>query len=151
MFGLNLWGRKNGRQGGNASVQPPSTHFRWEVDALLDSSLGYRGLGVEKREHEVVIRAELPGFEADEVDVQVQGDRLVVRAEREPRNGRERPPSRVEAAVALPHGVDADRAQASFRLGVLEVRLPLTDGSEGRRIHVQEQSGVPNRRHGRAT
>jgi HSP20 family protein len=92
----------------------------------------------------VVVRAEAPGFEATDFDVQVSGDVLTIRAEHkeESREGGEGGPAEsrygcFERWVTLPGGTDRDKVEARYRNGVLEVHLPKTPEAQGRRIEVK--------------
>jgi HSP20 family protein len=103
----------------------------------------YWGLDVDENENEVVVRAEAPGFEPDDFDIQVRGDQLVLRAAhkaeaKEPERGyREWHRQELYRSVALPPGIDPENVQATYRNGVLMVTLRKTEASKGRRIPVQ--------------
>ncbi len=92
----------------------------------------------------LVIRLELPGIDRDDCEVLLTRDRLEVtgekRADRELIGAdyyvRERAYGRFSRSVALPVPVDADRAQANFRNGVLTVKAPKLDGGGRRRLTV---------------
>jgi len=101
-----------------------------------------RGLTMEEREKEVVARMEVPGFEPGELKVEVLGGRLTVEAEhREPAERAEEPAERayahVRRTVTLPPGVEAEKAEAVYRNGVLEVHVPRIPEAVGRRIEVK--------------
>jgi HSP20 family protein len=134
----------------------PLRRMRQEFDRLFDQALGgwpapwegigddqHWGLDVDESENDVVVRAEAPGFEPDDFDIQVRGDQLVLRAAHkaeaeEPRRGyRECRRQELYRSVPLPPGIDADNIQATHRHGVLTVTLPKTEQSKGRRITVQ--------------
>jgi len=103
------------------------------------------GLTTEEKEKEVVVRVELPGFEPPEVKVEVVGGRLTVEAEhREPAEKPEKPEETAERVYAhvkrvltLPSGVEPEKAEATYRHGVLEVHVPRTPEEVGRRIEVK--------------
>jgi HSP20 family protein len=101
------------------------------------------GLDVEENKDNVVVRAEAPGFEPDDFDLQIRGDQLVLRAahkaqaEERERGYREWRRQELYQSVALPPGVDAEHVQATYRNGVLTVTLPKTEDSKGRRITVR--------------
>lgn len=104
--------------------------------------LPVRGLTMEEMEKEVVIRAELPGFEPAEVRAEVLGDRLTIEAEhREPAGEGEEKAERVLAhvrrVVTLPPEVEPDRAEAIYRNGVLAVHVPRRPEALARRIEVK--------------
>ncbi len=79
---------------------------------------------------EVTVTAELPGMEEKDVEVLLDQDVLTIRgekkAETEDRERRfsERYYGRFERVIPLPFEVDEDRAEASFKNGVLTVTLP---------------------------
>ena len=80
----------------------------------------------------LVVRVEIGGLSGDDVDVLVQGDRMVIRGERgvvKPDEHRLYHESRVRygpfaASVRMPFPVDAERASASYMDGFLTVNLP---------------------------
>lgn len=110
---------------------------------MLTEPLGMgRGLEIDDRENEMVVRAEAPGFSPEEFNVHVTGDNnLVVRAEHkeEKKEGRRESfrVGRVQQSVALPAGIDVDKIEATYRNGVLEIRVPKTEQAKGKRIPVE--------------
>lgn len=117
----------------------------WE-DQLVRQSADWGLLASEVREgeHELVVRLEVPGMEAEHFDIDVVENHLVVRgekhAQREQREGRfhvmECAYGSFERAVPLPVEVDGQRASASYRRGVLTVTLPKHERAKARRIPV---------------
>jgi HSP20 family protein len=98
------------------------------------------GLGMEEREDEVVVRAEVPGFEPNELEVSLRDNELTVRAEHtEPAKGvaGERRHARLERTMTLPPGVDREKVEARYRNGVLEVHVPRRPEAKARRIEVK--------------
>jgi HSP20 family protein len=98
------------------------------------------GFEMEERENEVVLRAELPGFEMKELEVMVRGNELTVLAEhKEPAEGEavEGKHARLERSVTLPTGAVPEKVEATYRNGVLEVHVPLTPEAKPRRIEVK--------------
>lgn len=95
----------------------------------------------------MVVRAELPGVDpAKDVDISIDHGRLRIRAERRERSetedeGRTRSEFRYgsfERTVPLPPGATEDDVKATYRDGILEVRVPV-DGekAEARRIPIE--------------
>lgn len=98
------------------------------------------GLTMEEKENEVVLRMEVPGFEAKELEVSMRGDELTLKAEHtEPEKGEavERRHARLERTVTLPTGIEPEKVAASYRNGVLEMHVPLTLEAKPRRIEVK--------------
>ena len=82
-----------------------------------------------------------PGFEPNDFNVEIVGDNLVLKAERkEEEKGGDGYRSRQESfyrTLALPHGVDADKIEARYHNGVLEVHIPKGQEAKGKRIEVK--------------
>jgi len=91
-----------------------------------------------------LVRAEIPGVSKDDLDISVKADQLTIRGERKLHSAessasyhrREREGGQFRRAVSLPRPVDPERIAASFKDGVLEVRLPLVPEAQPRKIHV---------------
>ena len=98
------------------------------------------GVVMEEKEKEVEVRVELPGFEPTELKVEVLGERLKVEAERKAekveKGETERVHAHVKRVIALPPEVESAKAEAVYRNGVLEVRVPRKPEAVGRRIEV---------------
>ncbi|MGD9765506.1 MAG: Hsp20/alpha crystallin family protein, partial [Candidatus Binatia bacterium] len=97
-----------------------------------------------ERDNQLVVRAELPGVERDQIRVEFDDDRLVISGERrEEREDRqqgftERIYGRFYRMIPLPEGVDPEQARATFNNGVLEVTIPVPQRQSARRIEIQE-------------
>ena len=88
----------------------------------------------EMQEDTLVIRAELPGIDPDkDVEIDVSDDRLMIQAERhseetEKKEGRVRSEFRygsLSRTVVLPKGTKTDDILASYKDGILEVKVPM--------------------------
>ena len=98
---------------------------------------------VEEEEH-LVLRADLPGVEADSINVELQDNVLTIFGERAPEHqGQEGGYQLLERAwgafsrsLTLPEGVDPESVQASFKNGVLEVRVPKPEERKPRRVAI---------------
>lgn len=123
----------------------------WEMNPALEAGAGeFEGgpreltsgdvnLSLEEAEDEYVVVADLPGFETDELDLRYDDGVLVISGTHEvPDDGGYRS-RRVHERVTLPGAVDAEEIAASYRNGVLEVRLPLleADADTGHHIDVE--------------
>jgi HSP20 family protein len=102
------------------------------------------------RGNELMIRADLPGVDKDNVDVEIADDVVTIRGERkqereEEREGyyrSERSYGTFYRTIPLPEGTITDSAKANFTNGVLEivVQAPPREVSRGRRIEIGEGS-----------
>jgi HSP20 family protein len=160
MFNLMPW-RK--RPASSTTVMPheanPLVRLREEFDALFDRFLSHWpapfeevGLGrfwafdVTDGERELMVRAEMPGFDPNDIDVQVCGQVLTIKAEKRHEKTEKTSETRVEErhasayrrTVTLPEGADGDKVEARYVNGVLELRIPKTEEAKGKRIQVKE-------------
>jgi len=103
------------------------------------------GLDVDENERDVTVRAEVPGFEPDDFDIHVSGNMLTIKAEHKDGVSKtdegyrysERNFASYQRSVPLSSTVEGDKIEAHYRNGVLELRLPRTEGVEKRRIEVK--------------
>jgi HSP20 family protein len=94
---------------------------------------------------EIVVKAAVPGVQADEVQISNTGDVLTLKGEtRESSNTedkayhiREHRWGAFERSVQLPTEVKADQAKADFENGVLSITLPKADKARPRTITVK--------------
>lgn len=98
----------------------------------------------ETANHEVVLKAELPGLKRDDIDLTVENNTLTIRGERrKDETVSEDRYHRIERSVGpflrsftLPATVDAARVRAEYRDGVLTVTLPARAEARPRQIEV---------------
>ena len=84
---------------------------------------------------ELVIRADLPGLDPEQLETSVQGEVLTIRGARKPdrdeakRKGRylhrEIAYGTFERQIRLPPGTDAEAIESTYRNGVLQIRAPV--------------------------
>jgi HSP20 family protein len=99
----------------------------------------------------LLVRVDLPGLAADEIDVTVEDGLLTVDAERRQEDVEEGEGFiRSELTygtffrtIQLPDGADEENIEAVVRNGVLEIRVPIEKRAQGRRVNVQTDQ--PNR------
>jgi len=92
-----------------------------------------------------VVRVEIPGVAADQLTIESQGRTLTLKGKRElpaPANGggfhrRERGSGEFSRSVQLPNDADPSRAEASYRNGILTVRVPKAEEAKPRQITVK--------------
>lgn len=92
-----------------------------------------------------VLSADLPGVSPDDVTIDVVGDELSISGSRAASRSTqhdgavrtERAFGSFQRRLTLPEGVDAERIEASFERGVLEVRIPKPERARPRRVSIQ--------------
>ena len=96
-------------------------------------------------ENRVVVTAELAGVPADDVNLNLQEDVLMLGGKREPKTRqetvnwqrRERASGAFSRAVQLPFRVDPDKVQARFDNGILEVELERLEADRPKKIEIR--------------
>jgi HSP20 family protein len=96
-----------------------------------------------------VLKADLPGLAEDDVTIEVQDGTLTVSGERRSETEKrekgwyrvERSFGRFSRSLTLPEGVDADKIDASFDKGVLEIHIPKPEERKPRRIAIGATNG----------
>jgi HSP20 family protein len=113
-------------------------------------SSGNLALDIWQDQDSIEVTAALPGLKPEDVDITIQGDVLLIRAEQkqqtERKQGnylvRERRSGSFSRAVQLPVMVDADKANAEFQNGVLHLTLPKAESVKPRSIRVQNTEAL---------
>ncbi len=122
------------RKDGQAEGSELATFPRW---SLLAGEL-------EETGKDVVVRVELPGMDKDDCKIIIEGNMLHLsgekRFERETNDSTfhvmERAYGSFERVIALPRNVNIEKAEASFKNGVLTVRLPKEGSDKAKSIQV---------------
>jgi HSP20 family protein len=110
-------------------------------DVLEDDS---PKVDVRERDQEVDVVAELPGMDEDDVEVNVADGALIIRGEKESESEeededyllRERTFGYVERVVPLPENLELDKAEATFKNGLLTIRIPKQAGQQSGRKRI---------------
>jgi len=99
---------------------------------------------VFEKEDRFVVKAELPGMKEEDIDVSVVGDTLSIRGEKKTETEvKEEDYYRCERSygtfyrsIPIPSNVDANKIEASFEDGILEVALPKSAKVKPKKIAV---------------
>ena len=123
--------------------------FRWEWPSLGELAKPFEGkmpkVDVIERDDEVIVKAELPGVDKKDLDVSVTENSVTIKGttsheEKEEKGDYYRceiSRGAYARTVALPSYVDADKAKANFKDGVLELKLPKVEKSKRRSIEIK--------------
>lgn len=108
------------------------------------AAAGFPAVNLYETSDAYVLTAELPGLGRDDIEVSIEGNRLSLRGQRSIEHPSDASIHRAERrsgefrrAIELPADVDADKAEAVHRNGVLMLRLPKSEAQQPRRISVQ--------------
>ena len=132
------------------------TRLHGDIDDLFHSF--FRGLDrpffehkvwpaidVADEENAVVVRAEVPGCKAENIDISVYGNTLTISGEKkQSEEKKEKGYYHVESSygsfrreLTLPTDVDADKVDAAYKHGVLTITLPKAEKSKAVKIKVK--------------
>jgi len=110
--------------------------------AFLNRTSAGMPMAMCEDEDNITIEAEIPGVTEDDVTLTVHNDKLSIRCERRPDQGRRylyngRIYGQFERVITLPEAVKTDAVQAMLTNGVLRINLPKSPEAKPKRISVQ--------------
>ena len=131
--------------------------LRREMDKVWDRSLGESpfartfaewwlpSVDISETKDNFVVKAELPGLEAKDVNVSISGDILIIKGEKKAEEEEkdehyhriERYSGSFQRVFQLPIGVKGDKIEATFDKGVLKVTLPKVEEAKKKEIEVK--------------
>jgi HSP20 family protein len=121
---------------GGAYLRDEDTSFRGSWAPAVDI--------FETENHDLVVRAELPGLNREDIQVSVENGTLVLKGEKkfdaevkeEHYRRIERSYGTFHRSFTLPNTVDPAKVGADYRNGVLTVKLPFRDEAKPRTINI---------------
>jgi len=127
-----------------------------EMDDLFDSFFsgldrpfaGYKAwpaIDVAEEDNAIVVRAEVPGCKAEDIDISVFGNRLTISGEKKlTEEKKEKGYYHVESSygsfrreLTLPTDVDQDKIDAVCKDGVLSITLPKAEKSKAVKVKIK--------------
>jgi len=134
-------------------------NYRWldpwaEFEALLGNfaptgvaeacGCDYPAMNYYTKDDSAVIEAELPGVEASDIDIDIEGNMLRLTGERknlapegeEHLRRAERWSGKFERSIELPFNVESEKVEATFHNGVLTVTMPRAEADRPRKISI---------------
>jgi HSP20 family protein len=145
MFDLIPWRR---RERETAPATSPWL-FRREFDDLIERFFGEEPLArhgvfgrafspvvdITENDNDIIVRAEIPGMEQKDLDVNLAGDVLTIKGEKKAEHEEkgenfhriERSYGSFSRTFALPCEVQEDKVEASYKNGILSLKLPKSE------------------------
>ena len=149
MFDVLPWKRNKDKHAKELSREIDSMYDRFFEPDFLPSTLFGKGkwgpkLDVSEGRKDITVKAEIPGIEAKDFDISIDGRLLNIRGEKkQEQTEKEETYYRVESSygyfnrtIELPTEVDPDKVDASYKKGILKIKLRKAKSSETRRIKV---------------
>lgn len=102
-------------------------------------------MDVIDRDKEILVKAELPGFDKEDIDISITNKQLIIKAktceEKKEEKGdylkQEISQREIYRSVLLPSEVDDSNVKTSFKNGVLELKIPKQKDAHRKRIEVK--------------
>jgi len=150
MFDILPWTRNKNNQANESRRQFDTMYDRFfEPDFMPATSVFGKGkwgpnLDISEGRKDITVKAEIPGIEAKDFDISINGRRLNIRGEKKQEETEEEETYyRVERSygyfnrtIELPSEVDPNKVDASYKKGILKIKLRKTKSSETKRIKV---------------
>jgi HSP20 family protein len=103
---------------------------------------------VMEKENDVVLKAELPGLKAEDIQITAMDDSISLKGEfkeeEETKEGgfvrRERHTGQFFRTIAMPTAIKPDQVKASFKNGLLEIDAPKAQEAKAKEIKVNIES-----------
>ena len=121
----------------------------WSEESGMTDLAGWSPeIEVREEGNNMVVCADLPGVKKDDIKVEVTDQGLIIRGERkqeheEKRQGfyrSERSYGSFSRLVPVPEGVDAEKIEAHYKDGVLEVKVPIPESQRARQKEIPIKS-----------
>jgi len=128
-----------------------------DMDDLFGSFLGdwpalsqrgiWPAIDVADGENEIVVKAEVPGCKAEDIDISVYGNTLTLSGEKKTEEEKkekgyyhlERSYGSFRRDIALPNDVDPNKVEASCKDGVLTITLPKSEKAKAVKVKIKGQ------------
>ena len=93
----------------------------------------------------LVVKAELPGIKRSDLDIALEGDMLTIKAEKQEEKVDEdityyrceRSFGQYTRHISLPYQVDAEQVSATFKDGLLKIKLPRGEEAKSKHIEIK--------------
>ena len=111
------------------------------------SRTSWPALDIAEDENEFTIKAEVPGCKAEDIDISVHGNILTISGEKKQEKEEkgkgyrhtERSYGSFRRDVNLASEVDSNKVEATYKDGILSIKLPKTEKTKAVKIKVKEQ------------
>ena len=130
--------------------------LRREMDKLWEEFFGGQDLvsseaawvpaiDISETKDAIIVRAEIPGMDAKDIEINLTGDVLTIRGEKKQETEeKDENFHRIETrygafqrAIRVPVSVDAEKIQAKYEKGVLKITLPKKEEAKPKHIEVK--------------
>jgi HSP20 family protein len=132
----------------NEFLGRPFARSHWpEISRMLPELEPPMSVDVYEEGNHIIVKADLPGLSKDDIDITLTEQNITISGEKKKEEKVEkkdyyrfeRSYGSFRRSIALPAEVKTDKAKASFKNGVLEIKVPKTEEAKkkGRKIKVE--------------
>lgn len=131
--------------------------MRENIDKFFDEPFSSRSMvqgsfhpsvSIRETDKELVVEADLPGVKDEDVDVQIEDDKLVIRGERKHTSETKKEDyyhmessyGTFSRTIGLPSYVDASQAEAEVKDGILEIRVPKVESKKSKKVEIKKKN-----------
>lgn len=128
------------------ALRNPWTGLESEIDRMFESALGDFAsstaspdrfpVDLYEDKDNAYVRAELPGVDRADINVEMVEDYLTITAARKSKEGENEESFSFSRSVSIPGAVQADKVSASYENGVLTVTLPKREEAKPKKISI---------------
>ncbi len=101
-------------------------------------------LDVSETGDDIVVKAEIPGIEPNDIDISLTGDTLTVKGEKKPEKEKEEDYHIMERnygtftrSVRMPGEVQSDKITATYKDGILKIVLPKSEKAKKKEVKIR--------------
>lgn len=119
-------------------------------DSFFDQRHSFMpALNVEETDHAYIVEVELPGLDAEDVNIEIKGNVLTISGEKEEKTETkedvkrtyvvERKYGSFQRSFTLPDDADINKIEATSKKGVFTINIPKDETKETKRIEIRKQ------------
>ena len=126
-------------------ARSPWSGLETEIDRLFETALGDFArvapatrfpVDLYEDKDNTYVRAELPGVNRDDINVEMVEDYLTIQAARKQKTGEREESFSFSRSVSIPDAVQADKVTAAYENGVLTVTLPKKEAVQPKKVSI---------------
>ena len=118
---------------------------KWDLPIMNKGR--WPALDVVENDNEFVVKAEVPGCKAEDIDISVNNNRLIISGEKKQDEEKkeknyyhlERSYGSFRREINLGSEIDANKIDATYKDGILSIKLPKTEKTKPVKIKVKNQ------------
>lgn len=116
-------------------LQRPFSRLMWpDLPRMMAETEAAPSVDIYEEGNDIIVKADLPGMTKEDIEVNLTDDAIVLSGEKKKEEKiekkdyyrLERSYGAFKRSFALPEGAQTNKAKASFKNGVLEVKIPKT-------------------------